>query len=109
MASIKIHKNTLKAYLTKLKKKGIESLRIYLIYAFDGMFDGITYINEYRNLTIDELLEDLEKHTIVNLVIEDGNKKVKVFNPSVFSYYIVDDNLNDLIDSILRKVIKSFI
>ena len=63
MTSIKIHKNTLKSILIKLKRKGIETLRVYWIHY------NIEYIHEYMEREIDKILNDLDKYTLVNFVL----------------------------------------
>ena len=84
---MRIYKNTFKSFLRKLNKP---SYRAILKYYFNAMIDGIEYSNTECDLTPDRIYDMLSYHyTYINL----HDDYIEIFNPSLFSYKIIDEDL----------------
>jgi hypothetical protein len=102
---IKIHKNSFKSYLKKLKERGIKKVKVFYVYHFSGMTDGIEYINEYEEFDIEKIEEDTKKDIAIYYDREKDRIKIVCF--PVFHYDIIDENFNELKRIATIKFIKN--
>jgi fatty-acid desaturase len=104
MYDFRINKNTIKAYINKLKEKGVKEVKIFLVSHFNGMIDCEEEIKEDRIITIEKLEEDIKKdYVYVYLDLEKKLIEVRAF--ATFHYYITDENFEDLKKIALAKFI----
>jgi len=98
ITSIRINKNTIRSHLLKLKKNGIEKLKVLYEYYMNEC------INEKMEMEIDKILEHLRKDTTTDLVINDnGIKGIRIMYFPIWAYCIIDENLSSFVDFLIIK------
>jgi uncharacterized protein YehS (DUF1456 family) len=90
----RINKNTIKAYIKKLKEKGIKEVKIFLVSHFNGMIDCEEEINETHIVPLEKIEEDIKKN-YVYVYLDTEKKVIEVRAFATFHYHIVDENFED--------------
>jgi len=102
MEYVKINKRTFRAYLKKLLRDGITTIKAELVYEFDGRVDGLVYKHAIKQIPVEKIIEELEYRTTIEYNLEKD--RIEVFN-SVVAYNIIDERFDELKKWIKKKYV----
>ena len=97
-----IRKNTFKAILRRQKKNSFSAIHLY---NFDGMIDGITYMNKPVQLSKEAILEMISYSSAL-IFYDEEQDKLSIYDAAVFSYNITDPDLKNAVKQkvLLKKL-----
>jgi len=99
---ITIHKRTFLAFIKRQNISG--KVKVFWVYEFNGMIDGIEYINKELEINIDTIIKHLEKFD-AKIYYDVEKDRIEVICFDCFHYDIIDERFEPLKDLMRKKLI----